>query len=115
MKFKYSLELLHTIIERDHAVLISNHTKIEKRSVIIFRCQCGEEYRKTAHSLIRETGSFCKECTTRHCIEKTKLTIASNSGKSPICTLESLHHTITNDNAILLDEYKSITKSTIIY
>lgn len=115
MKFKYTLELLQNIIERDNAVLISSHIKVEKRSVILFRCKCGEEYHKTAQSLIRESGAFCKKCTLLNTIEKTKNTIISNTGKIPICTLDSLNKIIKRDNAELLDEYKLITQNTIIH
>lgn len=41
MKFKYSLELLQSTIERDRAVLISTHETVQKRTIIQFRCQCG--------------------------------------------------------------------------
>ena len=61
MKFKYTLELLQNSIQRDHTVLVSNHHKIEKRSIILFRCQCGEEYHKTAQRLIRESTVYSKK------------------------------------------------------
>jgi hypothetical protein len=115
MKFKYTLEALDAIVERDHAVLISNHIKIQRRHIIIFRCHCGEEYRKTARILIRHTGAFCKKCTMSHCIEKTKSTIASITNKTVLCTLESLHSILQRDHALLLDEYASITNNTIIH
>lgn len=47
MKFKYSLELLHSSIERDRAVLLTNYESVQKRTVILFRCQCGEESHKS--------------------------------------------------------------------
>ncbi len=115
MKFKYTLDLLESILQRDNAVLISNHTKIEKRSIIVFRCHCGEEYDKTAQGLIRESGAFCKKCTLLNTIKKTKETLQEKYKKNPICTIDSLHNTIERDNAILLDDYKEITKNTIIY
>jgi hypothetical protein len=116
MKFKYTLDLLQNTIQRDNAVLISNHTKIEKRSVIVFRCHCGEEYDKIAEGLLKkESGAFCKKCTLLNTIKKTKDTLEKKYKKNPICTIESLHNTIERDNAILLDDYKEITQNTIIY
>jgi len=115
MKFKYTLDLLKNTIQRDNAVLISNHTKIEKRSVIVFRCHCGEEYDKTAQRLIRESGAFCKKCTLLNTIKKTKNSLQEKYSKIPICTIKSLHNTIERDKAILLDDYKEITQNTIVY
>jgi hypothetical protein len=65
MKFKYTLELLQNSIQRDHAVVISNHIKVEKRSIILFRCQCGEEYYKMAQRLIRESTVYSKKSTNK--------------------------------------------------
>jgi hypothetical protein len=115
MKFKYTLDLLQNTIQRDNAVLISNHTKIEKRSVIVFRCHCGEEYHKIAQRLIRETGVFCEKCTLINTIKKTKDTLQKKYKKNPICTIESLHNIIERDNAILLEDFKEITINTIIH
>lgn len=60
MKFKYTLDLLESTIEIDCAVLISTHDSIQKRTIIQFRCHCGEENQKTAERLIRQNGAFCK-------------------------------------------------------
>jgi hypothetical protein len=115
MKFKYTLDLLESTIERDSAVLISTHDSIQKRTIIQFRCQCGEENQKTAERLIRQNGAFCKKCALIRGIEKTKSTNTAKTGKKEICNVEALHDVIQRDEAELLDEYKAVTINTIIH
>jgi hypothetical protein len=115
MKFKYTEEILQDILERDHAVLISHDDKLSKRAIIHFICQCGKEEQKIAHELVRRAGAFCRECSVKKGIDKTKRTLKERYDKVPICTVESLHTTIQRDNAILLNEYTSVTINTIIH
>lgn len=102
MKFKYSLELLHSTIERDHAVLLSNHDRVQKRTIILFRCECGEEGHKTAAGLIKGIGAFCKKCSVIKGVEKTKQTNFQKTGKNLICSIQALHDVIERDRAVLL-------------
>jgi hypothetical protein len=115
MKFKYTEEILQNILEKDHAVLISHDDKLSKRAIIHFICQCGKEEQKIAHELVRRAGAFCRECCVKKGVEKTKNTLKLKYNKVPICTLESLYDTIKRNNAILLDDYKEITKNCIIH
>jgi len=112
---RYTPELLDGVIKRDHAVLVSYNGILSKRTQIIFICHCGKESSKLGYELVRRAGAFCKECSLQRGIDKTKRTLKEKYDKVPICTVESLHITIQRDNAILLDEYTSITKNTMIH
>jgi hypothetical protein len=111
----YNLETLTEAIKRDSAVLLKEYDKTSKRTTIIFKCHCGEEGSKNCLEIVSRAGAFCKKCTLKRSIEKTKTTIQTKSNKTPICTIKSLENTIKRYNAILLDNYNSMTKNTIVH
>ena len=104
-RFLYNFELLYNATNRDNAILLQNYDKITKRSIINFRCHCGEESEKNCLQLINNTGAFCKKCTKQRQIIKLHNTV------NAICNIESLNNKIQNDKAILLDTYDVITKN----
>lgn len=112
-KIVYNIDLLNSIIDKDGAVLLYNYEKVNKRTTIIFRCHCGEEYNKNCLNLITKTGAFCRTCTMKRATTKLLNTISNN--KKPICNIDSLHETITRDNATLLGNYDNITQHILVY
>ncbi len=58
-----TLEALYDIIKRDNAELIEDYKVITVKSIINFRCNCGEISSKNCKQLIQVSGAFCKECT----------------------------------------------------
>ena len=104
-RFRYTFELLYNAANRDNAILLQNYDKITKRSIIDFRCHCGEESEKNCFQLINNSGAFCKKCTTQRQIIKLHATV------NAICNIESLSNKIKSDNAILLDKYDIITQN----
>lgn len=110
----YNLEALIKAINRDNAVLLKEYDKTTRRTPISFRCHCGKEDDKKCLDIVSRAGAFCKVCTFKRGINKTKNTIKTYTNKNPICTLDSLKNIIQRDSAILLTNYDFITKNTII-
>jgi hypothetical protein len=110
--FLYNLETLLKAIERDKATLINEYDKVTKRTLITFKCNCGEEASKGCIQVVSKAGAFCKKCTTKKFVEKTKN--ARNNTKPLVCTLQTLHDTLERDKAVLLEKYDSITTNTKI-
>ncbi len=104
-RVQYNFEILYEAIKRDNAILLKTYDKITKRSIINFRCHCGEESEKNCLQLINNTGAFCKKCTKQRQIIKLHNTV------NAICNIDSLNNKIQNDKAILLDTYDVITKN----
>ena len=115
MHVRYTPELLDGVIKRDNAVLVSYSGILSKRTRIIFICHCGKESSKLGNDVVKRIGAYCKECSLQRGIEKTKCTLKEKYDKVPICTVESLHTTIQRDHALLLNEYTSVTKNTMIH
>lgn len=106
---KFDQDTLNTVLLRDEAQLIGEYPKMNKRIRIYFRCKCGEEGNKLAHDLIKNYGAYCKSCTTYRSINKLHDTLTKKRGVAPLCTLESLYEVIQRDQAVLLEEYSTVS------
>jgi len=103
-RVQYNFDILSEAIKRDNAILLKTYDKVTKRSIIYFRCYCGEESNKSCFHLISNTGAFCKKCTKQRQIIKLLNTV------NAICNIDSLNNKIQSDKAILLDKYDIITQ-----
>ena len=112
-KRSFNLDALEDALERDNAILLGSYDKVNKRSRINFKCNCGQEYNKVCLEIVSRAGAFCKECTTNNSINKLHSTLKGKKG-NVICTLESLHNIIQRDNAELIEDYNAITINSII-
>jgi hypothetical protein len=110
----YNLTAISEAIKRDNAVLLGIYQKTTKRTGIRFRCSCGKEGNKRCLEIVSRAGAFCRDCTLKRSIDKTKSTNKLNTNKDPICTIDSLNNTIQRDNATLLTNYDFITQNTVI-
>lgn len=108
----YNFEALNNAINRDNATLLGNYTKVTKRTIINFKCHCGEESSKGCLQVVSRGGAFCKKCTFNKSIIKLHNTLGQTS--SVVCTLETLHDTLLRDNAKLLEPYEMITQHKVI-
>jgi hypothetical protein len=104
-RVQYNFDILSEAIKRDNAILLKTYDKVTKRSIIYFRCHCGEESHKSCFHLISNTGALCKKCTKQRQIIKLHNTV------NAICNTDSLNNKIQCDKAILLDRYDIITKN----
>jgi len=103
-RFRYNFEILYEATKRDNAILLQNYDKITKRSIINFRCHCGEESEKNCFQLITKSGAFCKKCIKQRQIIKLHATV------NAICNIESLSDKIKSDIIF----YDKITKYIIL-
>ncbi len=75
----YDRKLLDEILTRDGATLIGSYEKLNRETIIQFRCKCGNEHQK---KLIQTTISnmLCISCTKSNKKEKTKQTNLERHG-----------------------------------
>lgn len=112
VKRQYNINILNIAIKRDNAILLENYEKTTKRTIIKFKCNCGQENSKACLEIVSRNGAFCKACTK---IKATlKLQETRSKDKSVTCTIKSLNEVISRDNAILLETYNVITNNTDI-
>ena len=97
-KMRYTREILDELLTRDNAELLGEYSSIGSKSIISFKCNCGEQGEKLFQSAYN-TGFFCKPCT----LSK------SNAIKSKVTyNKELLDELLKRDNAALLEDYSSV-------
>ena len=68
--------ILENVITRDEATYIS----INKDKTVDFTCKCGTKHTKKKQAIIKTSGAFCKDCTSRNTsIKRIKNKIAANN------------------------------------
>ena len=72
-KLKYNKELLNQTLQRDEATLIGEYEKVNRETIINFRCKCGNESSKIL-KYCKTHGTLCKECVGKITKEKIKQT-----------------------------------------
>jgi hypothetical protein len=68
-KIKYDLKRLEEIITRDCAIHLTNSSKYNQKTLILFRCNCGIEDSKIFGQIVI-IGAYCKSCTIKRGKEK---------------------------------------------
>jgi hypothetical protein len=69
---KYTLDLLHTVIKKDAAVLKGQYSVLTRDVIISFTCKCGVEHEKMFRYLVEKGGARCATCSVEHGKEKAK-------------------------------------------
>lgn len=59
----YDRALLDQIIARDGATLVGTYEKLNRESIITFKCKCGNQHNKTFRMLVESSGANCLKCT----------------------------------------------------
>ena len=70
----FNLELLLEALKRDEASSIGEYDKLNRESIISFRCNCGENYEKRFRYIKENGGAKCKTCTETLRLKKIKET-----------------------------------------
>jgi hypothetical protein len=97
---KYNLELLEAIETRDNCIINKNEINIDKlncRTIIHFKCNCGEIGNKQFISLY-QGKSLCKKCIKKIQKEKLKKTCLDKYGVENTFQLEEIKNKIKNTN-----------------
>ncbi len=102
----YNLEALKIALERDNAILLNDYTKVTKRSVIYFKCNCGQEYNKKCLDIVTRAGAFCKKCTIKNQTKKLQKQLEQKTDL--VCSKVNLDNIIKRDNALLVESYDVI-------
>jgi len=79
-ELKYDIDILNMVIERDKGELIKEYNKISTKTIIEFKCTCGNYGFKTLLRVVENGGLFCKDCTKNNKKNRTKLTNMSKYG-----------------------------------
>lgn len=89
-RIKYTEELLHAIIEKTNAILIGTYPKMNSKTLITYKCTCGEECTKQFGIIYQcSGGAYCKVCVEKHRREKTiKTNMEKYGGIAPINSTE---------------------------
>ena len=61
-KTTYDRALLDQIIARDGATLVGNYDKLNRESVINFKCKCGSKHQKNFR-VANKSNVICSKCT----------------------------------------------------
>lgn len=63
VKRVFNKELLNETLKRDVATLIGDYEKLNRNTVIKFKCNCNKEFQKVFRQSVEVSGFYCKECT----------------------------------------------------
>jgi len=76
----FTIELLNETLKRDGATLIGEHEKLNRETVITYKCKCGNEFDKKFIYIIDNGGAKCKPCTEIDKLKKMKDTNIEKHG-----------------------------------
>jgi glutathione peroxidase-family protein len=76
----YNRDLLDEILLRDGATLIGEYEKLNRETVIQFKCKCGVECSKTFRRSYENMGCYCKKCGIEFTLDKMKKTMQEKHG-----------------------------------
>lgn len=86
----YNIENVKNIIKRDNAVLLGEYKKVTRNILIHFICSCNTEVFKNPHSFMYVSGAFCKKCTRKNAIIKTRKTFMEKYGVEHVFQNETI-------------------------
>jgi hypothetical protein len=99
-KASYNLNTLNDIVKRDNCALTQVYTKVISSTRISFICgvqECSNEYDKLMQCLLI-SGAFCKECTKKRRLEKTKATNIKKYGCENVFQNDKIKEKIVETN-----------------
>ena len=91
--------VLNDIIKDTNSTLIGTYDKLTLNTVVSFICSCGNESQKRLVQILNVSGTYCKPCTLKNKLEKTKQTNLQKYGV---------------ENPFQSDECKKKSKETMI-
>jgi hypothetical protein len=95
---KYDTDILNMVIERDKGELIGKYDKINTKTIIQFKCNCGIDGFKTLLRIVENGGLFCKDCTKHNKKIRTKLTNLNKYGVEYILQNKEIKEKIIANN-----------------
>jgi hypothetical protein len=124
-KRRFDKALLDECIKRDGATLISKYCGGGRRTIIHYKCKCGNERQKT-FCLIANAGALCKDCVHKKQVErlakgrteenkqKALQTRGDPEDKSKTYSRKALDECIERDKAQLIGLYPKLFGTTLI-
>jgi hypothetical protein len=121
----FTKEILDQSLKRDSAILIGEYDGGGRRTLIKYRCSCGNE-REKSFCLVVSSGAICKDCVykkqkeilakgrNQENIQKGLQTKGNPDGEDKVFSLKALDESIKKDNAELIGSYPILFGKTLI-